>query len=144
MDTVLALAAIVLGLICWVGQTLAVFDNDLAARLGVSETEAEMDKVMLTFERMSQGIMDVLLAWTLPIAGLLMLLDNRWWPVFALVGGGVYLYFPGVFMISRIVLKRDGVRTGSRSSERTAFTLGTLWTLLAIVMILRGIQELDL
>ena len=61
-------------------------------------------------------IMDILLAWMLPAAALLMMLGHPWWPPLALAGGAVYLYFCGVFMITRVVLKRRGVPIGRPSS----------------------------
>ena len=97
-----------MGLICWIGQSLAIFALPTAVRLGLFEPEDQLDSSVFLFERYSQGIMDVLLAWILPLAGLLMILENQYWPIFALVGGGVYLYFPGVFMITRIIWKKNG------------------------------------
>ncbi len=64
--------------------------------------------------------------------------------ILALVGGGVYLYFPGVFSITRIVLKREGKKVGSPASEVTAYVLGTLWTLSAFFMIALAVAELTL
>ena len=142
VTTTLGILVIVLGLICWLGQTLVVFAPDVAVKLGVGEPEEDIDKAMYLFERFSQGIMDILLTWILPASALMMLLGNDLWPVLALVGGGVYLYFPGVFSITRIVLKRDGRRVGSPASEVTAYVFGALWTLSAIYMILLAIAEL--
>ena len=138
----MGILVIVLGLICWIGQTLVVFAPDIAVKLGVGEPEQEVDRSMYLFERYSQGIMDVLLIWILPAAALMMLLGIDQWVVFALVGGGVYLYFPGVFTITRIVLKRDGKKIGSPASQVTAYVFGTLWTLSAIYMIVLAVAEL--
>ncbi len=140
--TVLAVAVILLGLICWLGQTLVVFAPSVAVRLGVNEKEENIDRSMYLFERYSQGIMDVLLTWLLPAAALMMLLGYEHWPIFALVGGGVYLYFPGVFSITRIVLKRDGYKVGTPASQTTAYIFGALWTLSALFMIALAIAEL--
>lgn len=142
VTTVLAILVIVLGLICWLGQTLVIFAPDVAAKLGVGEPEEDLDRSMYLFERYSQGIMDVLLTWTLPASALMMLLGNEHWPILALVGGGVYLYFPGVFSITRIVLKRNGMKIGRPASELTAYVFGTLWTLSAIYMIALAVAEL--
>ena len=139
---ILGILVIVLGLICWAGQTLVVFAPRLAERLGVGEPEEDLDRSMYLFERYSQGIMDILLTWMLPASALMMLLDYNHWPILALVGGGVYLYFPGVFSITRIVLKRDGLKVGSPASETAAYTLGALWTLSALFMIVLAIAEI--
>ena len=142
METVLGIFVIVLGLICWLGQTLVLFVPNVAVKLGVNEPEDTIDKSMYLFERYSQGIMDVLLTWLLPASAVMMLLDYMYWPMFALVGSGIYLYFPGVFSITRIVLKRNGLAVGSRASEVTAYVLGALWTLSAVLMITLAIAEL--
>ncbi len=142
VTTILGVLVIVLGLICWLGQTLVVFAPRVAEKLGVGEPEEELDRSMYLFERYSQGIPDILLTWTLPASALLMLLDYEHWPILALVGGGVYLYFPGVFSITRIVLKREGFRVGSPGSQVTAYVFGALWTLSAITMIVLAIAEI--
>ena len=142
MTTLIGIAIIIVGLICWIGQTLAVIAMPTAVKLGVFEPEEEVDQSMYLFERYSQGIMDVLLTWILPASAAMMLLDYAHWPLFALVGAGVYLYFPGVFSITRVVLKRHGMKVGSRASEVTAYVLGALWTLSAILMIALAIAEL--
>ncbi len=140
--TIAGILVIGLGLICWLGQTLVVFVPRVAVKLGVGEPEEDVDRSMYLFERFSQGIMDVLLTWMLPASALMMLLGNEHWPILALVGGGVYLYFPGVFSITRIVLKRDGKKIGAPASELTAYVLGTLWTLSALCMITLAVAEL--
>ena len=142
--TIAAIVVIVLGLICWLGQALVVFAPHLAIKLGLNEAEQDVDRSMYLFERFSQGIMDALLAWMLPAAALLMLLGYRHWPILALVGGGVYLYFPGVFIITRIVLKRNGMAIGRPSSVVGAYVFGTLWILSALWMIVLAVTELGL
>ncbi len=144
LTTIFGILVIVLGLICWLGQTLVVVAPDVAVKLGVGEPEEEVDRSMYLFERFSQGIMDILLTWILPASALMMLLGYDHWPILALVGGGVYLYFPGVFSITRIVLKRDGLKIGSPASEITAYVFGALWTLSAVYMIVLAIAEIGL
>jgi len=76
LPTLIGVIIVILGLICWVGQTMAVFFLPTAIKLGLFEPEHEVDPTMYLFERMSQGIMDVLLTWILPLSALLMILDN--------------------------------------------------------------------
>lgn len=142
MDTLLGFLVTALGLICWIGQTLVVFAPETAVKLGVGEPEHEVDKSMYLFERYSQGIPDILLTWILPASAVMMLIDYTHWPIFALVGAGVYLYFPGVFSITRVVLKNNGLKIGSRNSETAAYVLGALWVLSALVMIYFAATEL--
>ena len=142
MVTVMGILVVLFGLICWIGQGLAVFALPTAIKLGLFESEDEVDHSMYLFERLSQGIMDVLLTWMLPLSAFLMILGNSYWPIFALIGGGVYLYFPGVFIITRIVLKKHGKKVGKPSSVYGAYAFGTTWIISAIVMIVLAILEL--
>lgn len=142
METVIGIFVIVLGSICWLGQTLVVIAPDVAVTLGVNEPESTIEKSMYLFERYSQGIMDILLTWLLPASAVMMLLGHAHWPVFALIGAGVYLYFPSVFSITRIVLKKHGMAIGSRASEIIAYVLAALWTISALLMIALATGEL--
>ena len=142
LTTTLGVLVILLGLICWIGQSLVVFAPDVAVKLGVGEPEEDIDRSMYLFERYSQGIPDILLTWMLPAAALMMLLGLEYWPILALIGGGVYLYFPAVFSITRVVLQRDGKKIGNPASAWTAYILGTLWTLSAIYMIVLAVLDL--
>ena len=144
IGTILGILVIVLGLVCWLGQTLVVVAPRIAEKIGVGEPEEEVERSMYLFERFSQGIPDILLTWMLPASALMMLLDTQHWPILALIGGGVYLYFPSVFSITRIVLKRDGFKVGSPASQTTAYVLGALWTLSAVYMIVLAIAEIGL
>ncbi len=144
ITTILVGLVILLGLICWIGQTLVVFAPGIAEKLGVNEPEEEIDRSMYLYERYSQGIPDFLLTWMLPASALMKLLEYELWPILALVGGGVYLYFPSVFSITRIVLKQDGYRVGRPASQLTAYVLGALWTLSAVYMIVLAVGEIGL
>ncbi len=73
----------------------------------------------------------------------MMLLEMELWPLLALIGGGIYLYFPGVFMITRDVLKKDGRKVGNPASVATAYILCTLWLLSAVYMIVMAWAELS-
>ena len=97
---------------------------------------------MFIVETKAMGLTDTLLTWTLPLSALLMILDVRYWPVLALIGSGVYLYFPSVFMLNRVYLKKHGKKVGSPSSERAAYVFGTIWILCAIAMIVLAVKEI--
>ncbi len=143
MVTIFAILVILLGLICWLGQTLVVIAPSIAETLGVGEPEAEIDRSMYLFERYAQGVPDILLTWTLPASALMLLLDLAYWPLLALLGAGVYLYFPAVFILTRIVLRREGLKVGRPRAVFTAFGLGALWILAAIGMAALAVIELD-
>ena len=103
-----------------------------------------MNTTIITYETFRMGIMDFLLMWILPVSGYLMITGNVWWPVFALVGGAVYLYIPGCFTITRIVLGKRGLKIGTRSAQITAYVLAVLWTVDSLVMMSLAVNELNL
>lgn len=89
MITIIGIVVIVAGLIVWVGQTLSFIANDIATKLGVNSPEEEMDQSLYIIETKANGLSDILLAWTLPLSGLLMIFNHKAWPFFALIGSGI-------------------------------------------------------
>ena len=135
MVLAIGILILVLGLIAWVGQTLAFLVPSVAMKLGVLEPESEVDPTLHIMEAKAEGLVDLLLTWTLPAAALLMILNHPLWPYLGLFGGGVFLYFSGLIILSRVFLKRAGKRVGSPASERAAYLFGCLWALAAFTMI---------
>ena len=142
MSTAIGVFVILAGLICWVGQALSFFAPRIAAKVGVCEREGEVDQSMYIIETKAHGLTDTLLTWMLPLAALLMIFDAPYWPVLALIGGGIYLYFPGIIMLNRVYLKKHGKDVGKRSSELGAYVFGFTWIAAAVAMIVLAILEL--
>ncbi|NET38906.1 MAG: hypothetical protein F6K19_44165 [Cyanothece sp. SIO1E1] len=143
MKIAIGIAVIVAGLICWIGQSLSFFAPALAAKLGVCEVEGEMDSVLYLIETKVHGLTDIALTWTLPLSALLMILKVSSWPIFALIGGGVYLYFSSIIILNRVFLKRHGRNVGKASSEYGAYAFGCIWIISAIAMITLAIREIS-
>ena len=135
MVTVVGVLVFVLGLIAWFGQGLAFFSPSVAVKLGVLEPEGEVDASLRIVEAKAEGLMDVLLAWTLPAAALLMTLEHPLWPYLALFGGGVFAYFSGLISLSRLYLGRAGIKVGSPASVCATYLFGGLWMASALIMI---------
>lgn len=143
MNLIIGIAVIVAGSICWVGQALSFFTPAMAAKLGVCEAEGEIDPVLYLIETKAHGLTDTALTWTLPLSALLMILNVSVWPILALMGGGIYLYFSGIIMLNRVFLKRHGRNVGKASSECTAYVFGFIWIISAIAMITLAIGEIS-
>ncbi|MEO1743300.1 MAG: hypothetical protein AAFR99_15995 [Cyanobacteria bacterium J06629_9] len=143
MKIILGIAVIVAGLICWIGQLLSFYAPATANQLGLCETEGEMDPVLFLIETKANGLTDVALTWMLPLSGLLMILDVSGWPILALIGGGVYLYFSSIVVLNRVFLKRHGRNIGKASSEYTAYVLAFIWVASAVAMITLAIREIS-
>ena len=116
----------------------------IAEKLGLSEPENEMDETLYVIETRAQGLVDLLLTWTLPLAGLLLILEHRLWPALALTGGGIYLYFSSVIVLQQVFLKQRGKKIGRPSAERSAYVFGLIWMLCALSMIVLAVDDLGL
>ena len=143
MGTAIGILVIIVGLIAWIGQTLAFLTPSLAVRFRVLEPQEEIDPTLYVLESKAEGLTDMLLSWTLPASGLLMLLEQPLWPYLGLIGGGVYLYFAGVITLSRVFLKRWGKKVGRPASERAVYVFGAIWASSALTMIALAAIELS-
>jgi hypothetical protein len=143
MGTEIGILVIIVGLIAWIGQTLAFLTPSLAVRFGVLEPQEEIDPTLYILESKAEGLTDMLLSWTLPASGLLMLLEQPLWPYLGLIGGGVYLYFAGVITLSRVFLKRRGKKVGRPASERAVYVFSAIWASSALTMIALAALELS-
>ena len=130
-------------LVCWVGQTITVFSPQLAAKLQLTELESDVDPALYADGR-GEAIWDMLILWTLPVAGILLIINNTLWAYFGLVGGGSYLYFAGRGIATRLVMQRRGIQIGSTRTLNLFYTFLALWALIAIVTIIMAISVLSL
>jgi hypothetical protein len=142
MVTAVGILVLVLGMIAWVGQSLAFLAPSLAVSLGVLEPENEVDPTLHIIEARAEGLADILLAWTLPTSALLMILGHPLWPYLALFGAGVFLYFSALITFSRIFLRGAGRKVGRPASERAAFLFGGLWAACSIAMVVLAANHL--
>jgi hypothetical protein len=134
---------LVLGLIAWIGQGLAFLAPEAAVRLGVLEPKEELDPTLYLVEARAMGLSDLLLGWILPASALLMLLHHPFWPLLALIGSGVFIYFSALIILSRIYLKREGLKVGRPASERAAYLFGGMWITCSLAMIWLAIDALS-
>jgi hypothetical protein len=135
MITAIGIVVLVLGLFAWVGQTLALVAPSIALTLGVLEPEDELDPALYIIEGKAEALMDMLLAWTLPLSALLMILDHPLWPYLAFFGAGVFLYFSGLISLSRFFLKAASRKVGRPAAEKAAYLFGGLWAASSVAML---------
>lgn len=141
MDIVWGIVLLVLGLLAWVGQTIVWLWPDVGVRLGLVEAESDVEPVFWADGR-GEAAWDALVTWTLPAAGLLLVIGSSSWAYFGLVGGGVYLYFGGRGIFQRLSMRRRGMRIGSDQSVRVALTFLMMWGVAALVTIVAAIADL--
>jgi hypothetical protein len=88
MDIIWGILLIVFGLIAWGGQILSAFAPGIAEKLGLIETEADVDPAFYADVR-GEAKWDSITLWTLPFAGILIILNNPAWIYFGMVGGSM-------------------------------------------------------
>ncbi len=130
-------------LVCWVGQTITAFSPKLAVKLQLSEPESDVDPTFYADVR-GEAIWDTMITWTLPVTGILLILNNELWAYFGLVGGGTYLYLAGRGIAVRIALQRGGIRIGKPGTLKLFYVFLTLWGLIAVVTIIMAAVALPL
>jgi len=131
------------GILCWLGQVINALLPTLAARLGLAEPESDVDPTFFVDGR-GEAIWDALILWTLPVAGILLILNSPWWVYFGLVGGGMYLYFAGRGIVVRRLMGRRGIRIGAPGTLKLFNVVLTLWGLIAVVTIVMAVAALPL
>ncbi len=141
MDLIWGVAIIALGLLAWVGQAISWLAPAAAARLSLADAEGSVDDAFWADGR-GEALWDAFTLWTLPLAGLLLLANHEAWTWLGLVGGGMYAYFSGRGILTRLELRRRGHRIGDPSSVRVGLSALFIWGLAGVVTIAAAIVEL--
>lgn len=119
---------IAVGILClalwlgYIGQLISVVNLRLAQRLGLQEKPDGVDPLYVTLELWTAR-WDLWWVWTLPAAGILMLMDHAWWPYAAMIGGGAYVDTGGREAAKVLGLRQQSVRTGTPAEQRTGMIL---------------------
>ena len=133
---------IALSVVCWGGQTFSWFFSRGAVELGLTEAESDVEPVFWRDSR-GEALWDLLVLWTMPVAGVLLVADHDWWPYFGLVGGGSYLYFAGRGIVVRLMMRRHGLRIGSPSSVAVGLAGLAIWGVMAVITIVAAVIALE-
>ena len=134
MQQITGWIALILGGALYLAQLVSSVDFRLAQRLGIQERPEATDALLQRSERYTAYWDLVSLGW-LPLAGLLMIADHRWWPVVALIGGAIYLDTAGREAAKYLALKREGVRMGSAGQQKTFFASYVLMALVGAAVL---------
>jgi len=139
MNVIWGAVLFIISSIAYFGQAISAFWPETAVRLGLTEAEADIDPTFYADVR-GEAIWDTAVLWTLPVAGVLLLLNNPVWVYFGLVGGGMYLYFAGRGIVVRRVMQRRGVRIGTPQTLRVIYFFLALWGVTAVITIIVAIS----
>ncbi len=143
MNLIWGAVLIIFTLLAWLGQVLTVFSPTVSTKLGLSEPESDVDPTFFVDVR-AEAIWDTIILWTLPLAGILLILNNPWWAYFGLVGGGMYLYFAGRGIAVRLAMQKRDIRIGKPENLKLAYVALILWGLIAVVTIIMAVAALPL
>ena len=130
-----------LSLLCWAGQTIVYFAPATAAKLGLSETEADVEPTFWADVR-GEALWDFVTLWTLVVAGVLLVIDHAGWPYFGLAGGSMYVYFAGRGICTRIAMRQRGLRIGDPQGLGLAFAFLTIWGITGLATIVAAVTTL--
>jgi hypothetical protein len=133
MQTAIGIVCVVLGALGLLAQGVSALNFKLAQQWGLQEKKTETDPLYWRLER-NTARWDLLVNWTLPVAGLLMLLDHSWWPFMALVAGGVYADQGGREIAKVLGLRSEGVRVGGEGGVRSALVFLGLWAVVGVIV----------
>lgn len=136
------LVVVVASVVCWGGQLWSWLAPRSAARIGLADSEEEVDPVFW-FDGRGEALWDVCSLWVMPVAGVLLIADHDWWSYFGLVGGGAYVYFAGRGIAVRSVMRRHGIRIGSPESVRVGLFALALWGMIGLITIVAAAASLD-
>ena len=126
---------------CWIGQIIIALSPKVAVKIRIAEAESNVNPTFFADMR-GQAIWDAISLWTLPVAGVLLIINNALWTYFGLVGSGIYLYFVGRGISSRLIMQRHGINIGRSNFKVNLFL--TLWGIIAIVTIIMAIATVIL
>ncbi len=124
--------------LAYFGQVFSVFWPENAGELGLADLADEVEPVFFADGR-GEAIWDSLTLWMLPVAAILMILGNEVWIYFGLVGGGMYIYFAGRGIATRMMMDKQGFSIGTPSTMKTAYAFLAIWGLAAAVTVVLAI-----
>ena len=143
MNSIWGVVLFIISSIGYFGQAITAFWPEKAVKLGLTEAEADVDPTFYADMR-GEAFWDTAVLWTLPVAGVLLLLNNPVWAYFGLVGGGMYLYFAGRGIVVRRVMQRRGSRIGTPQTLRVVYFFLALWGVTAIITIIIAISAFSI
>ena len=143
MSVIWGVILIIISSIGWLGQVVTALWPAMAIRLDLTESEGEVDPAFHADVR-GEALWDSAVLWTLPVAGLLLIVNSPLWVYFGLVGGGMYLYLAGRGIATRLVMQRRGIRIGKPETLKLYYVFLALWGLIAVVTIAMAVAALPL
>ena len=141
MTIVWGVVIVLVSLPCWFGQVLSLLSPTTAERWKLTESEASVDPILHADGR-GEALWDTFTLWVLPLAGVLLVLDLEAWAYFGLFGGGMYLYFGGRGVATRLAIARRGGRVGDADYLRMALVALVVWAVTGMLVAAGSVAQL--
>lgn len=125
----------------WIGQIIIAFFPKLAMKINIIGSETEVDKTYF-LDMQGSALWDSITFWTLPLSGFLLILANPLWVYFALIGGGMYLYFVGRNIVSIFKLQSKGIIIGNVKKLKVKLLVLMIWGFITIITIILALIEM--
>jgi len=135
------IAVVLLSLLAWGGQIIAWIAPDTAVRLTLMESENSVEPTYWADIR-GEAPLDAITLWTMIAAGVLLIIDNPAWAYFGLVGGGMYVYFAGRGIFTRVAMQRRGFRVGSAANLKLGYAMLVAWGAMGLITIAAAVVAL--
>lgn len=114
------------GSLAWLGQLLSAIRPKVAERIGLTEVEDAVDPAFHADIR-GEAWWDLVTLWTLPAAGVSLAFGLDAWLPLGLIGGGIYVYFSGRGIATRVAMLRRKIRIGTKQNTRAALVFLIVW-----------------
>ena len=134
MQLILGWLLIIFPGILYVGQLISSLNFSLAQKLGLQENPDETDLLLQRAEKYTAYWDLVTLVW-MPFSGVLMIINSTTWPLFALIGGAIYLDTAGREAAKILSFKHEGIRIGPSKQRRLFFSTYFIMATLGIITI---------
>lgn len=130
-----------LSLLAWGGQFIAWIAPETAVRLSVMESRDAVEPTYWADIR-GEAPLDFVTLWTMVAAGVLLIFNNPAWAYFGLVGGGMFVYFAGRGIFTRVAMQRGGFRVGTPHNLKVGYTFLALWGAMGLITIAAAVAAL--
>ena len=120
MQAVIGWGLLLVGGALYLAQVISSVNFRLAQRLGIQEDPEFADPLIQRSERYAAYWDLVTLVW-LPLAGILMIINHEWWPIFSLIGGAIYLDTSGREAAKYISFRHEGIKLGTDKQQKVFF-----------------------
>ena len=135
------IVVLLLSLLAWGGQLISWLVPDTAVRLTLMESEDAVEPTYWADIR-GEAVFDSFTLWTMVVAGALLVFDNPNWAYFGLVGGGMFVYFAGRGIFTRMAMQRRGFRVGTPDNLTIGYTFLAVWGVMGLITIAAAVAAL--